>query len=122
LLEMVNSALNCKGHMCFHQWDFCCDRRPWLVKLGVNATDQRLYFQAICPLQKGYWLGGFQGVEPRSTGIALAISSVTCRQGKSLWLKASMVRKVSHTLFELYPGICLITEEKHGKPMSRVAK
>jgi hypothetical protein len=39
-------------------------------------------------------------------------------EGESLRLKASMTGEAGCAPFELYHGICLITEEKHRKPQS----
>jgi hypothetical protein len=40
----------------------------------------------------------------------------------SPWLKASVIGEAGRPPFELYPGICLTSEEKHGKSLgSRVA-
>jgi hypothetical protein len=38
--------------------------------------------------------------------------------GGSLRLKTSVIGEAGRAPFELYPGICLTTEEKHGKPQS----
>jgi hypothetical protein len=63
---------------------------------------------------KGLWLDGSLGVEPTSVGIALADGLCDLRL-KSLQLKASIIVEDGLCPFELYPGICLATEEKHGK-------
>jgi hypothetical protein len=62
----------------------------------------------------------FLGIEPRSAGVALAEGLYDLEGGgESLQLKTSMIREAGHAPFELYPGICLTTEEKHRKPRSR---
>jgi hypothetical protein len=37
---------------------------------------------------------------------------------RSVWMKAFMIGEGGPCPFGLCPGICLITEEKHGKPQS----
>jgi hypothetical protein len=70
--------------------------------------------QAIYPLRNGHWFDGCLGVEPRGM--------------RSLWLKDSaiwwksyhrghlLLGETGRATFQLYPGICLTYEEKHGKP------
>jgi hypothetical protein len=43
---------------------------------------------------------------------------VSSTGGVSLRLKASAFGKAGRAPFELYLGVCLTTEEKHGKPQS----
>jgi hypothetical protein len=38
--------------------------------------------------------------------------------GESIWLRASVIGGAGPCPFQLYPGICFTTEEKHGKPQS----
>jgi hypothetical protein len=61
----------------------------------------------------------FPGVEPSCVGVALAEDLCDLGEGgKSLRLKASVIGEAGRAPFELYPGICLATEEKHEKPQS----
>jgi hypothetical protein len=57
-------------------------------------------------------------VETRRVGIALADALCHLGGGGSLWLKASIVGEGGPCSFELYPGICLKTQENHGKSHS----
>jgi hypothetical protein len=60
-----------------------------------------LSHQTTCPILNGFWSEGFLGVEH-----------------KPFWLKISVTREASRASLELYPGIYLTTEEKHGNPQS----
>jgi hypothetical protein len=69
---------------------------------------------AVCPLQKGLWSDGCLGFQYRRVGIALAeglydLGGHHSAQGFHDWGSAGLVS------FQLYPGICLITEEKQEK-------
>jgi hypothetical protein len=61
----------------------------------------------------------FLGAELISVGVALAegICDLGGRR-ESFRLKASMIGEAVRAPFEFYPGICLTSEEKHGKPQS----
>jgi hypothetical protein len=86
-------------------------------RTGIIGTGERSCHQATCPLWKGFWLDDTLGVGPRSVGMALA-DGLCDLGGKSLELKASMTGEGGPCPFELCLGICLATEEKHGKPQS----
>jgi hypothetical protein len=63
--------------------------------------------------QKDFGRTAFLGVEPRSVGVDLAEG--LCDWGReSLRLKASVIGEAGRAPFELYPGICLTTEDKQG--------
>jgi hypothetical protein len=59
-------------------------------------------------------LGGFLGVELRSVGITF--TDGLCDLGGGITLAEGLHDWGRRVPFELYPGICLKTEEKHGKP------
>jgi hypothetical protein len=89
---------------------FCSVRWHWLVNTGDTAAGG-ISRQTTCPLRKGFWLDGILRFGSSTLGIAWAGN--LCDLGrKQLWLKAGRAP------FVLYPGICLTTEEKHGKPQS----
>jgi hypothetical protein len=76
-----------------------------------------LSHQAIRYLLKELWLRGCLGIEHRSVGIALAeglhdLGGISFTEGFHDWELASRAP------YKFYPGICRITEEKHGDPQS----
>jgi hypothetical protein len=89
------------------------------VKPGASATGGTLSCQSTCPLRKGLQFGGFLGAERTNAGIALVYGLCDLeRSGDHFGWGSSWLGKAGRATFELYPGICLTTEEKHGKPQS----
>jgi hypothetical protein len=60
----------------------------------------------------------FPGVEPKSVGALWLKASAIGGGGGSLRLMVSVIGEAGFAPFELYPGICFTTEEKHGNPQS----
>jgi hypothetical protein len=95
----------------------CRGGKPRLFRLGYCASGG-LPHQTACPLSNEFWLDVFSGgLNPEVLG--------------SFWLKASEIwggrttsaegprdGEAGHARLQLYPGICLTTEEEHGKPQS----
>jgi hypothetical protein len=46
----------------------------------------------------------------------MAFSEFNPQMSESLWLQATVAGRLGRAPFELYPGICITIEEKHGKP------
>jgi hypothetical protein len=67
-------------------------------------------------LRKELWLDGCLADESRRVGFALP-EGLCDLGGGSFSIKASMIGDRSAPL-QLYPGICLTTEKKHGKPQN----
>jgi hypothetical protein len=74
--------------------------RARIVAVGGRGLPWTIY-----PSREELQLDGCLGVEPREVGIGLT----ECIYDWG-W--------EGHAPFELYPGICFITEEMHGKPHS----
>jgi hypothetical protein len=97
---------------------FCSSRKPVLLRLGklllVGDYPIRLLF--LYPKDFGWMV--FLGAEPRSVGVALAEG--LCDLGGGGITSAERLRdgEAGRATFQLCPGICLTTEEKHGKPQS----
>jgi hypothetical protein len=73
--------------------------------------------QTICSQRKALWLYGCLAVEHRRLEFALA--ETICKfVEESIWLSAAMTGVGGRAPFQLYPGICLTTEQKHGNPQS----
>jgi hypothetical protein len=66
----------------------------------------------LCPEDFGWMV--FPDVEPLGVGVALADGLCDLGGRGSLRLKASMIGETGRAPFQLCPGICLTTAEKHG--------
>jgi hypothetical protein len=103
--------------MCLRQQDF-------VAAEGLTFQTRDIAASGVYPIrqlllyQKDFGWMAFLGVEPRSVEVALAEGLCDLGKGESLFLKASVIGEAGRAPFELYPDICLTTEEKHGKPQS----
>jgi hypothetical protein len=86
-----------------------------MFTLGAIANGWRLIPSGKFPLGKKKNFGWMDvwGLNREGLGSLWLIASATL--GESFWLKASMIGVGGYARFELYPGICLTTEENHEK-------
>jgi hypothetical protein len=73
-----------------------------------------LSHQTAYPSSKVFGWMVFLGVEPRSVGVVLAEG--LCDFGGITSAEGLRDGEAGRAPFQLYPGIHLTTEEKHGKP------
>jgi hypothetical protein len=117
LLEMVRVSLKLKRGCAYANGVFVAAEDLDIFRLGVVATGGRLSHQATCPLWKGFWLMAVWGLNPEVLWSLWLMASATWGGNHFSW-RPPWLGKPGRAPSELYPGICLRTEERHGKPQS----